>query len=705
KKGNIVNLGTINANDILLIGNKVEIGVGGKIRGQDGSKNAKEAHLVGNYVYVNVGKEGNENTIKVEKNGLKGTAIKEGYLQRDMTSFAEDDYEFGDFGTIFKASYDGKNSVDFTKAVTIGGWYNDNNTLNDKKNANEWKLFADGWNSNDLTEDIFKDGLTTIRLISDIDFTGFSPIDPVGANKYAFSGVFDGGGYTLKNIKIKAQDSSTGWNTGLFGKVEGKDGQKAKIYNLNVDGLSFSGVTNSGGGFVAIAKDAEFNNIHLSNFGDLYFYDSKTSNDSFLYGGGFIGWTQSGTSFKNITMKNFGDIVLKPKGSYSSQVDMYLGGFAGFVEGVNNKEQIIFNNILMENFDSIKAMGSESGANIYAGGFAGYIKNNSNFSSITLNEIGNSRNNYDLNNKGPAGMGIYAGYDLDNPQSQTFFKNTAAGGFAGVISGQNVVFNKISLNDIGDIEATRGYISTVLGDKIFAAAGGFVGLMGDKWNDTIYADFSDIYLNFKDNLIYAEKGKLNSNTFEWNYAGGFVGGSIGNVGNTFKINNVDLRFDKNVKIDVWQRNEGSIWNRGIFAGWYMDNTNFHNSISNMRVFYRKNDTGGLGVGYSPRDYFDFLKGGIFDVTTENSLNSSGNRVLYYYDKRVSDMEVNNKIKSRFGNIDEHGNVIFYASNKPVGPDIPDLTPPSIEKNDFDPAMLQHILDDIMNGHYAYDTKT
>ncbi|EJI5351408.1 hypothetical protein V6682_001737 [Campylobacter jejuni] len=71
-------------------------------------------------------------------------------------------------------------------------------------NANEWKLFADGWNSDALNGDIFKDGLTTIRLMSDIDFSYLTSngkqiaIDPVGANKYAFSGNFDGGNYTLK---------------------------------------------------------------------------------------------------------------------------------------------------------------------------------------------------------------------------------------------------------------------------------------------------------------------------------------------------------------------------------------------------------------------------------------------------------------------------------------------------------------------------
>ncbi|SQA79214.1 adhesive protein CupB5 [Campylobacter jejuni] len=53
-------------------------------------------------------------------------------------------------------------------------------------------------------EIFLKDGLTTIRLMSDIDFSYLTSngkqiaIDPVGANKYAFSGNFDGGNYTLK---------------------------------------------------------------------------------------------------------------------------------------------------------------------------------------------------------------------------------------------------------------------------------------------------------------------------------------------------------------------------------------------------------------------------------------------------------------------------------------------------------------------------
>ncbi|KQI58500.1 hypothetical protein Y863_07495, partial [Campylobacter jejuni CVM 41905] len=66
KQGNIINLGKINADNIVLIGNKVEIGVGAELAGQDGQTNAKTAHLIGNYVYVSVGKDKeNKNTIKI----------------------------------------------------------------------------------------------------------------------------------------------------------------------------------------------------------------------------------------------------------------------------------------------------------------------------------------------------------------------------------------------------------------------------------------------------------------------------------------------------------------------------------------------------------------------------------------------------------------------------------------------------------------
>ncbi|EHO4642882.1 hypothetical protein KY915_001905 [Campylobacter jejuni] len=385
KQGNIINLGKINADNIVLIGN---------------------------YVYVSVGKDKeNKNTIKIDKDGFKGTAIVEGFMQRDMTSFANDKYQFGDFGTILKSSCNGKESQNFYKAITIGGWEND-------KNIQAWILFSNGWNKDELNG-IFKDDLTTVRLVSNIDFGYKNAVDPVGASKYAFSGIFDGGNYTLKNILINAQNTDKGWNTGIFGKVEGKDGNnKAKIYNLNVDGLKFSGKTNSGEAFVGQSSNADFSNIHLKNIGDLIFFDpnSKNGTGGFLYGGGFVGYAKSGSSFNRISLDNFSKIALQPEGKFSSAyIDIYLGGFAGYSEGSN------FSNILLNNIGGVTILGSETGGNIFAGGFVGYAGDKSYFSQIDLKNIGSVQ-----------------------ADGKTFVKHAGAGGFAGAINGTNS-FEKISL--------------------------------------------------------------------------------------------------------------------------------------------------------------------------------------------------------------------------------------------------------------------
>ncbi len=518
KQGNIINLGKINADNIVLIGNKVEIGVGAELAGQDGQTNAKTAHLIGNYVYVSVGKDKeNKNTIKIDKDGFKGTAIVEGFMQRDMTSFANDKYQFGDFGSIKSQSYDGKNSVDFYRAITIGGhYYNNGQNINHYMNANEWKLFADGWNSDALNGDIFKDGLTTIRLMSDIDFSYLTSngkqiaIDPVGANKYAFSGNFDGGNYTLKNILINAQNTDKGWNTGIFGKVEGKDSnKKAKIYNLNVDGLKFSGKTNSGGAFVGQSSNADFSNIHLKNIGDLIFFDpnSKNGTDGFLYGGGFVGYAQSGSSFNRISLDNFSKIALQPEGKFSSAyIDIYLGGFAGYSEGSN------FSNILLNNIGGVTILGSETGGNIFAGGFVGYAGDKSYFSQIDLKNIGSVQ-----------------------ADGKTFVKHAGAGGFAGAINGTNS-FEKISLINFGDIIAKRGYVWTpdgIASDKLFnVGSGGFIGILNPLNKDILYVSFKNILINFDQKMqIYAKAGDgvggwfgNDYNNYEFNAAGGFLGG-------------------------------------------------------------------------------------------------------------------------------------------------------------------------------------
>ncbi|EPS9000295.1 filamentous hemagglutinin N-terminal domain-containing protein [Campylobacter jejuni] len=678
KQGNIVNLGTINADNIVLIGNKVEIGNGGRINGKDGTSNAKEARLVGNYVYVNVGKENGKNTINA--NSLKGTAIKEGFLQRDMTSFAGDNYQFGDFKNIEEASYNGASSVDFTKAITIGGYYN-GSQLDNKANAEEWKLFADGWNRQNITGDIFKDDLTTIRLISDIDFSGYytNGIDPVGA-VIAFSGKFDGGGYTLKNLTIKAQNTSTEWNTGIFGKVQGANDKKAQIYNLTIDGLSFSGATNSGGGFVAQSKDAEFYNIHLKNYNDLNFYDFGDGQDTF--GGGFVGYADSGSKFENITLKNFGTIKLTPNKPENSEfINSYLGGFVGYDNGG------VYQNILLDGFKDIRLEGYGNAVSFYTGGFIGYSKNSS-FKNITLNNFGN----------------IYSGYLQNNFNGSGQIFNSIAGGFAGVIDGDDKLnIENISLNNFKDIDARRAVIY-YQDPSYLAAAGGFAGMI--KLGNQVSGSISNIFLNFDNNKIYAQK-TISGTTIrsDSDYAGGFAGlFKVGNL-NSFTIENVDLKFGGKVQIDTYSGNNAiGTKNRGIFTG-YVDNVNLFKGIyKTIRVFYIANE-GGLLTNYTT-GYWDTSSrlGGLFSYLKYNDFSETdGNLILYAYNKSDENNEkANNLIREKFAKLDNNGNVNFYNPSATNNQDIPSIkNPTEWSKDDFDPKLLQRILDDIFNGKYVY----
>ncbi|EAJ3623539.1 filamentous hemagglutinin N-terminal domain-containing protein [Campylobacter coli] len=661
KRGNIVNLGTINADDIILVGNKVEIGNSGVINGKDETSNAKKAHLVGNYVYVSVGEKNGKNTVNVDS--LKGTAIKEGYLQRDMTSFANDGYIFGDFKNIEKTSYNNTQSIDFTKAVTIGS------QSNNKANAYEWKLFADGWNRQGIKGDIFKDGLTTIRLVNNIDFSNYQAIDPVGA-VIAFSGKFDGGGHTLKNLTIKAQGGD--WNTGIFGNIKGTSNNKAQIYNLTIDGLKFSGKTNFGGGFVAQSENADFYNIHLKRFGGLNFYDPNKEKSNFLYAGGFVGYAKNGSKFDRISLDNFDYIAMQPEGKFSSAyVDIYLGGFAGL------SESSIFNNISLKNIGSIAVKGSETGGNIFTGGFVGYAKDGSNFSKIDLNHIGKK-------------YGIIA-------QGNTFVKHVGTGGFVGAIEGINT-FDKISLIDFGDIRAERGYVWTATG-YYNVGAGGFAGILNPLNKGNLAVDFKNILVNFNNNMkIYAKAGSGTYGYWEHNAAGGFLGGLF-TKGLTRKVNfdNVYVKLGKNVAIDAhYKANEASGKEEqgmlfGVFSESWWDNQIL--KTKDLYIYYVNND--------KLNWWYDDLKSNFF----QDKYGRSYGTIFNSRAEEIANITVTNGLK-RKGDIvvsdSNKGYVSYFNNTLKLKPEIPNFKNPTAwSKNDFDPKMLQRILDDIFNGKYVY----
>ncbi|MCV3349624.1 filamentous hemagglutinin N-terminal domain-containing protein [Campylobacter sp. RKI_CA19_01128] len=325
KKGNIVNLGTINANDILLIGNKVEINAG-KIS-SNAKNNKSEIHLVGNSVYVDAAVVGKENDVMATIADKNGQAI----AQQSINSFTNNgsllpgnNLKFGDYGDV-------KNEA---KSWTKYGSISD---------AAEWNLFAQYWNNN---KNNFRNSFDNFRLIDDIDFKGQNT-SIVGIDESsAFTKSFDGSGYSLKNVNINTNSQYVG----LFGVVE-----NSTIRNLSIDGLKITGNTNSAyiGGIVGKNKansKTNFTNVTVNDI-DI---DIKGSNNKI---GGIIGWgngSNGAIKFENVALNK-----ISVEGGEGS----YVGGIGGQIDGGH------FNNVILNDIEKIIAHGSSYGK---AGGITGY---------------------------------------------------------------------------------------------------------------------------------------------------------------------------------------------------------------------------------------------------------------------------------------------------------------------------------------------
>ncbi|EIL9323417.1 hypothetical protein LMK48_000621 [Campylobacter jejuni] len=78
---------------------------------------------------------------------------------------------------------------------------------------------------------------------------------------------------------------------------------------------------------------------------------------------------------------------------------------------------------------------------------------------------------------------------------------------------------------------------------------------------------------------------------------------------------------------------------------------------------------------------------------------------------MKDMEINKQIIAileKDGVVSKdynNGYVSYYDGNAKITPEVPDFKDPVLSKNDFDPKLLQRILDDLMNGKYTYDFDT
>lgn len=496
-KGDVVNMGTIKANEIVLVGNKVE-----NIKG---TLQADKVDIKGDKVYLE--------DFGINSTHLKAEIGSEGFFK----------YEVKD---VYDAYKDDSNLVDnyeFTGTATTNGNFKEylyigSQSASNEEMINSWKGFAKLVNEGIFGELKFKD----VYLGKDIDFAGASTINPVGFGN-GFVGNFYGNNHTLSNIQIDVADKTY---VGLFGYIKG-----GSVQNLTIDGLQFpkyafsykylgglaghiengtfsnialdtiegfNGENSSSGGFAGEINSGTFNNISLKNLGNIGvakyaggfagqinggdFSSIILSNIESIYGknngGGFVGYTTGNTTFDGISLK---DIRFIKSGAFTggfagmtqgnvifenivlNDLEEISGSHAGgFVGGVLNNENGIasLSNIVLNNIESIKGIG-------FIGGFAGWI-NNGTFENIALNNIKNiSDNNYAGGFTGYAGAGTYKNIILNNigeisanGTASLDEKSIYAGGFVGNIeNGSNIANSNIYFYGLLNSSSNKNYIT------------------------------------------------------------------------------------------------------------------------------------------------------------------------------------------------------------------------------------------------------
>lgn len=173
---------------------------------------------------------------------------------------------------------------------------------------------------NETTEDFPYNGYT-VKLIADINLDNIQ-WTPIGNNErvqYAFSGLFDGDGHTIYNLKVTATSSSNNGMAGFFGTLLGS------VKNLSINYANISS-THYAGAIVAHVTDTagslHITNCHVENAEIVSTAELiSTEYDNGDKVGGIIGYSAS-ASIENCSVKN---TIIK---GYRD-----LGGIVGCVNG------------------------------------------------------------------------------------------------------------------------------------------------------------------------------------------------------------------------------------------------------------------------------------------------------------------------------------------------------------------------------------
>ena len=732
-KGNIVNLGTIKANNgITLIGDTIDIR-GGKIENTSGGTNKDNSiYFVGENIYIDA-----DAVNLSSNNNIYATAFKEGYIQRQMRNFQKDGFTFGNFNQLItdeSYAYNDNGSItnksgqsNFKKVITLGNG-------NADEALSEWYWFANGWNNNRDTRSVDE-----FRLVGNIDFSkqiggrdryiiDFSKnendidrkftysgnyYDPNNDNNYndnmvvgkdntnLFQGVFDGGGNTLSNVNIDYANSNYANYIGVFGYAS-----NSTISNLNLDKVNIavkkevkkSASGESIGSLLGYGENLKISNIFVKDVDISFSVGSYTANLVQDKIGGFIGDIKNST-LDQIILDGFNINTTSEAGLAL----IWAGGFFGRSIGVNASNVAIQGNnnikVNMFNWGGIVTPGTPP--SIYLGGFAGLSQDgNLKNISIAVDTIsGEGQNLQHAVIGGFAGWGHQINGDNINLNIKSLFgkikgrtqqgsgnnQGLFMGGFGGKITSSDI--SNISINNIEEIvgENTLKTSDSFNLDSDKTYIGGFAGNMQQSGNK-----ISNVVLN---NI-----GKLSGvSQYDNVYIAGFVGSNdFSNV----SFNNIYLYFNPNSTI-LAEANNGTAY-KGKFYGSF---NNFNPSLSNIHLYYKDGTLN--GINSDSKDY-------------HSTSNPNGQIFLNPYANETQGKEIfkqalekQNNLGGAFEsnkivNIGDDSNPI-YSFEQTTGSNItpPDSNTPNIDlgdvtldSSDFDVSILQTIINDILNEKYA-----
>jgi len=299
------------------------------------------------------------------------------------------------------------------------------------------------------------------KLMNDIDLSdaGWVPIGSglwTGSSYNRFTGVLDGQGYIIRNLKITENRTYNG----LFGDING-----ATIKNVGLEGVDINITTSTSeayvGGIFGSGTDSIISNCY--NTGNVSAASSSTYSYS-VYAGG-IGGKAWASSISNCYNK--GDVSASSSSSDTSYSMSHIYSYAGGICGSGDNSTPISICYNTGNVTAFSHSSATTPSYAYAGGISGFNQSDS---------VSNCYNRGDIS--------------ASFSSSSTTLSSSSSYAYAGGISGYAIFGGGATINNcysISDISASFSYDNTYR--YFYAYAGGICG------NDSPAGSLSNCYWN------------------------------------------------------------------------------------------------------------------------------------------------------------------------------------------------------------------